>query len=666
MFQDGWIAQAAIGAVQNGAYYFAPAGNAGQMGVDARFKDMDPQQDDMAIFPSAVDFHDFGENQPYAALRLPGRCSITAVMQWNDPYDGTLGPGAISDLDLYLATEPVADALFTGSADPQGCAFSDVSQGGDPVEIVSYTNPGNSQQTVYMAVDHFCGPKDNHLRIVIYTDNCNGIDIDQDIFDQITIIAHPLADEVMTVAAVHYREIETLGNHQVPFAGIVDTEPFSSLGGSASIYYDAKGQPIANGPLLRIKPDISAPDGTNTSFFGTDIDADADLFPNFFGTSAAVPQVAAVTALLLETEPQLPPYIGYRRLIETALDITDQVGWDPQSGAGLVFPAAALAQSLFAEAVFLATDVSGDGLDDLAVGQSLNPGKRQWLVRPSAAAHGPSLPQSWGADSGGDSPFYLSADVNGDSANDLVWPRQSADGMLDWQVALSSGNGFDSEQQWSAGFGWPMDHFLIGDFDGDGYGDLAAARINSPSIVRWDISTSNASAFNQATNWSDDFGNSNDQFYTGDFNGDGFTDVAAARALDALTIRWLVATSSGSNLLDAGAWANDLGNLGDRFFVGDFDGDGLDDLVFARLQNGDRLRWHVARSGGMAFRYDGVWLNAFGSTQDRLLVGDFNGDGAADLAAGHMTAMGTFEWYIAQSRRNRFDDGVPWSSNPAN
>ena len=51
----------------------------------------------------------------------------------------------------------------------------------------------------------------------------------------------------------------------------------------------------------RNKPDISAPDGINTSVnMGTDQAIDADPFSNFFGTSAAAPLAAAVAALLIE------------------------------------------------------------------------------------------------------------------------------------------------------------------------------------------------------------------------------------------------------------------------------------------------------------------------------------------------------------------------------
>ena len=52
--------------------------------------------------------------------------------------------------------------------------------------------------------------------------------------------------------------------------------------------------------VVRQKPDVSAPDGGNTSFFIGDTTEDADTLPNFFGTSAAAPHAAAVAALLLQ------------------------------------------------------------------------------------------------------------------------------------------------------------------------------------------------------------------------------------------------------------------------------------------------------------------------------------------------------------------------------
>jgi len=65
-------------------------------------------------------------------------------------------------------------------------------------------------------------------------------------------------------------------------------------------------------PQIRLKPDVAATDGVNTSFFPEgpvpfggvpligDSNYDADSYPNFYGTSAASPHCAALAALVLQ------------------------------------------------------------------------------------------------------------------------------------------------------------------------------------------------------------------------------------------------------------------------------------------------------------------------------------------------------------------------------
>lgn len=77
-------------------------------------------------------------------------------------------------------------------------------------------------------------------------------------------------------------------------------ESFTSPG-PVTIYFDRENRRLA-APEIRLKPDMAAMDGANTTFFTSDVPQDPDTFPNFFGTSAAAPHAAAIAALVLQAK----------------------------------------------------------------------------------------------------------------------------------------------------------------------------------------------------------------------------------------------------------------------------------------------------------------------------------------------------------------------------
>jgi uncharacterized repeat protein (TIGR01451 family) len=145
-----------------------------------------------------------------------------------------------------------------------------------------------------------------------------------------TIFGHATAVGAEAVGSAFYRA--------TPRYGIIPArlEPFSSIG-LPVILYDLNDTRVYE---VREKPEIVAPDGTNTTFFGRDIDdpgdgSDTDNYPNFFGTSAAAPHAAAVAALLLESAPSLHPTQVYELLERTSLDMEIK-GFDARSGYGFL------------------------------------------------------------------------------------------------------------------------------------------------------------------------------------------------------------------------------------------------------------------------------------------------------------------------------------------
>jgi hypothetical protein len=93
VFQDGMIAQAASAAAAAGVSYFTLAGNDGTFGVDAIYQPLNT---------SGGEFHDFGGGKVLAEIDVPPGGTITLTLEWNEPFDGLLGPGASSDFDLFL------------------------------------------------------------------------------------------------------------------------------------------------------------------------------------------------------------------------------------------------------------------------------------------------------------------------------------------------------------------------------------------------------------------------------------------------------------------------------------------------------------------------------------------------------------------------------------
>ena len=333
MFQDGPIAQAAQAAVDAGVPYFSSAGNYGRVGVDEEYVDGAPGDPDN-------DFHLFGSGGQVASITLPSGCGVRLVLQWAEPFDGTLGPGASSDFDIGLfdcsggSCSVIPGAVADGA---QGCSTQGGGPAGDPLEVLeSPLNLTGAPRTVSMAVNRVCGTTTRFRIAASPIGNCSltssGYVFDPAVFDDAQIYGHAAAAGAVAVAAVDYREIEQGGDRQAP-ANVINVERFSSLGGLVPVYFTGNGAPVPGGVQLRSKPEIAGPDGTNTTFFLQD--ADGDGFPNFFGTSAAAPHAAAVAALIRERNPALSPSGVLDRLTSTAIDI-EAPGYDFLSGFGLI------------------------------------------------------------------------------------------------------------------------------------------------------------------------------------------------------------------------------------------------------------------------------------------------------------------------------------------
>lgn len=344
MFMDGIIAQAVNNASAAGVSYFSAAGNAARRSWEGGFEDSGevlcieiiPDGICDPIFELVGPMHDFDPGpgvDTVQQISIPVNDSVLIGLQWEDPFGNVqTGDGPMRDHDLALLS-------------PDGLVFHEIAGAdnvlnGSPTEVLVYTNISGQTDfgiaITYDTTDSIDPPSD-FLKTVIYVSS--GVTINEFQTNSSTVVGHANADGANTTGAAFWEDTPEFGQSP-PLL-----EPFSSAGGTP-ILFDTSGDPLGF-PVVRDKPDFTGADGVSNTFFGAP-DGDGDGFPDFFGTSAAVPHAAAVAALMLEADPGLSPANVNAILRSSAVDM-GAAGFDFESGYGLVDADAAVDMALSVE-----------------------------------------------------------------------------------------------------------------------------------------------------------------------------------------------------------------------------------------------------------------------------------------------------------------------------
>ncbi|PZR20234.1 MAG: hypothetical protein DI539_11520, partial [Flavobacterium psychrophilum] len=123
-------------------------------------------------------------------------------------------------------------------------------------------------------------------------------------------------------------------------------------------------------------------------------------------------------------------------------------------------------------------------------------------------------------------------------------------------------------------------------------------------------------------------GNVERNYYSGDFNGDGLTDVVAVvKATGQIFFINLDKTITSTFSNPAGYLTEVIGSS-DRVIVGDHDGDGKSELI--HFQNG-KFRVYTMNENNSTFSVAVSVSSAYVSTSVNIMPGDYNGDGKMDF-----------------------------------
>ncbi|WP_240670750.1 GH25 family lysozyme [Actinoplanes solisilvae] len=194
--------------------------------------------------------------------------------------------------------------------------------------------------------------------------------------------------------------------------------------------------------------------------------------------------------------------------------------------------------------------------------------------------------------------------------------------------------------------GNPSDVPLTGDFDGDGYADMAVY-----AEGRWNLRSKHRNV-DLAVDYPYG-GNATDVPLADDFDGDGTDDIAIYRKGTGQW--WAKSVSRDVQIYGGSAYG---GNPTDTPLVDDYDGDGYADIALYRGSTG---QWHVK-----SLRR-GVQLAASypfgGDPTDIPLTGDFDGDGKADIT---LYRQGQGQWFAKSiSRGVQLYDAHPYGGDPS-
>jgi hypothetical protein len=294
-----------------------------------------------------------------------------------------------------------------------------------------------------------------------------------------------------------------------------------------------------------------------------------------------------------------------------------------------------------------AGDFNGDGKDDVLIhnGNSILIYRSNGTQLDIVFSAVERVPGSWQFQPG--DKFYI-GDFNGDGKDEVV-VYNSRDWVMEYLGLLADdGNGglrliarYDNAMP-----GWQFhrnDEFYVADFDGNGRDDLFVFNGDNWAFPYVGMLRSNGSSFtvvqrydSRLPGWQMRPG---DTHYVGDFDGDGREDLWVFNG-DDWSIPYLgLLRSHGGSVSMARRFDGTLPGWqmrpGDRHYVGDFDGDGKADMY---VFNGDD--WSIAYLGmfrtmddwlHLTRRYDGNVPGWQMRRHDQHFIADINGNGRSDL-----------------------------------
>lgn len=260
--------------------------------------------------------------------------------------------------------------------------------------------------------------------------------------------------------------------------------------------------------------------------------------------------------------------------------------------------------------------------------------------------------------------YFVPGDFDGDGAQDyiLVLGANYANafkgffsspkkGIFNQEIAIFGVEGTSSDPFYANSIASATQLMPI-DFDGDGKQEILVVKDNQSYVLSvFPVSATTGYLYAAQVLHTVTGIKSNYPVFPGDFNGDGKTDLLYRNTPDITTGSWYILTSTGKVYnSQAFGFANrpylpvDNSGSAHHLMVADLNGDGKSDVMHSLDLTTSSSRHTIYYSNGLSFlieSYDQA-VSTNGSVDANTVVGDFNGDGKADILGINNGSYGRF------------------------